>query len=71
MNKTVVSPFAIIWFCNAKDPSKISHDYDNSMLPVIHSNRIFNANGTGANVTCELLALGPRHPLQLDDRHFH
>lgn len=44
--------FAIIWFCNADDPSRIMPDYDNSMLPVIHSNRIYNANGTSANVTC-------------------
>lgn len=45
-------PYAIIWFCNADDPSKINPDYDNSMLPEIHSNRIYNSNGTGANVTC-------------------
>ena len=45
-------PYAIIWFCTASDPSVIMPDYSNEMLPVIHSNRIYNANGTGANVTC-------------------
>eukprot|EP00041_Stephanoeca_diplocostata_P013202 m.230408 g.230408 ORF g.230408 m.230408 type:complete len:487 (+) comp19259_c0_seq4:384-1844(+) len=44
--------FAIIWFCNADNPARIMPDYDNSMLPVIHSNRIYNSNGTSANVTC-------------------
>ena len=45
-------PFAIIWFCTASDPSKIMPDYNNQMLPVIHSNRIYNINGSHANVTC-------------------
>jgi hypothetical protein len=44
-------PYAIIWFCTASDPSVIMPDYSNSMLPEIHSNRIYNINGTGANVT--------------------
>ena len=30
-------PFAIIWFCNATDPSVIMPDYNNSMLPAILS----------------------------------
>jgi hypothetical protein len=45
-------PYAVIWFCNATDPRTIMPDYDNSMLPIVHSNRIYNANGTMANVTC-------------------
>ena len=45
-------PFAIIWFCTASYPSKIMPDYGNQMLPVIHSNRVYKANGSGANVTC-------------------
>ena len=48
----LTDPFTIIWFCTASDPSVIMPDYDNSMLPVIHSNRIYNADGHGANVTC-------------------
>ena len=51
MNKTVVSPFAIIWFCTAADPSVIMPDYHNSMLPDVHSNRVYSPDGT-ANVTC-------------------
>lgn len=27
-------------------------DYDNSMLPEVHSNRIYNSNGKMTNVTC-------------------
>ena len=45
-------PFAIIWFCNATDPSRLLPDYDNEMLPVVHSNRIYNVDGSSANVTC-------------------
>ena len=44
--------FAIIWFCNKTSPSTIMHDYGNEALPVIHSNRVYNDNGTEALVTC-------------------
>merc|ERR1719362_785891 len=49
---SAVPPFATIWFCNADDPSRIMPDYNNEMLPVIHSNRIYNSNGSAVNVTC-------------------
>ncbi len=45
-------PYAVIWFCTARDPRKIMPDYDNSMLPEVHSNRIYNSNGKMTNVTC-------------------
>jgi hypothetical protein len=31
MNKTVVPPFAIIWFCDAKNVSHILPDYSNEV----------------------------------------
>lgn len=46
-----IDPFAIIWFCNKHNPKKIMKAYHNAMLPIIHSNKVYNANGT-ANVTC-------------------
>ena len=46
-----IDPFAIIWFCDKEDPRKIMHDYGNGMLPVVHSNKIYNLNAS-ANVTC-------------------
>ena len=48
-----IDPFAIIWFCDKHDPRKIMHDYGNGMLPIVHSNKIYNANAS-ANVTVEL-----------------
>eukprot|EP00462_Mataza_sp_D1_P009108 CAMPEP_0175150124 /NCGR_PEP_ID=MMETSP0087-20121206/17670_1 /TAXON_ID=136419 /ORGANISM="Unknown Unknown, Strain D1" /LENGTH=775 /DNA_ID=CAMNT_0016435983 /DNA_START=250 /DNA_END=2577 /DNA_ORIENTATION=- len=47
----LVDPFSIIWFCDPTNVSRVIPDYDNAMLPVIHSNRIFNADGK-ASVTC-------------------
>jgi len=44
--------FAVIWFCDKNDPSHIIHDYNNGMLPVVHSNKIYNSDGRTANVTC-------------------
>ena len=45
--------FSVIWFCNAKDPSKLMTDYDNSALPYFdYENDIYNAHGAEANVTC-------------------
>jgi len=46
-----VAPFTIIWFCNAEDPAKIMHDYGNQMLPVIHSNEVYNRDAS-VTVTC-------------------
>jgi hypothetical protein len=43
--------YAIIWFCNKTHPAQIASDYGNEMLPVIHSNRIYNDNST-AYVEC-------------------
>merc|ERR1712019_286556 len=49
---STIPPFATIWFCNATDPLRILPDYGNEMLPVIHSNHIYNSNGSAVNVTC-------------------
>ena len=34
MNKTVVSPFAIIWFCDATNVSHVLPDYSNEVQMV-------------------------------------
>ena len=46
-------PYAIIWFCDAKNVSHVVPDYSNEvqMGKYIHSNRIFNDVGA-ATVTC-------------------
>ena len=49
----VVPPFAIIWFCDPKNVSHISPDYDNQvqMGLYIHDNAIYN-DQAHATVTC-------------------
>jgi len=49
--KQQVEPYAIIWFCDKANVSRILPDYSNEMLPVIHSNKIYNRDGN-ATVTC-------------------
>ena len=53
MNRTVPPPFAIIWFCDAKNVTRILPDYNNEvqMGLYIHGNQIYNDVGE-ATVTC-------------------
>ena len=46
-------PFAIIWFCDASNVSRVVPDYNNEvqMGDYIHGNRVYNTQGS-ASVTC-------------------
>ncbi|MDA9686899.1 hypothetical protein N9U05_00255 [bacterium] len=57
--------YAIIWFCNKTHPAVILPDYGNEMLPVIHSNRVYNSNGTEAFVDCGYSGSNNNVPLKL------
>lgn len=48
-----IQPFAIIWFCDAKNVSNVIPDYNNQvqMGDYIHHNTVLNSQAT-ATVTC-------------------
>ena len=62
MNNTIVQappaergrptdPFALIWFCDGDNVSRVLPDYGNEMLPVIEGNAVYNREAA-ARVTC-------------------
>eukprot|EP00928_Gymnodinium_smaydae_P031070 TRINITY_DN22929_c0_g1_i1.p1 TRINITY_DN22929_c0_g1~~TRINITY_DN22929_c0_g1_i1.p1 ORF type:complete len:770 (+),score=134.38 TRINITY_DN22929_c0_g1_i1:334-2310(+) len=57
-------PYALIWFCDRTNVSRILPDYNNEMLPIIHSNRIYNVEAN-ATITCGYSGNPPPLPLSV------
>ena len=67
MNKTVVSPFAIIWFCDATNVSHVLPDYSNEVQMVTSNGAsVIELDLRAPSNECCFGLAGPVHPRQRD-----